>query len=291
MFNAEEIVELEKKWFRYKVKQKSKLYIILTSLIIIITLISYQFYKTKNLDTNIVTNNIKIKENFKVAKKKNPPKIKEYKEINSTITKIDKKEKKIIKVTKQSIDTNFTKEKIDTKKMLVKDNKSYYFKLEPTIQGNELFSSNGFLNYNSPIQRKENKSTQKVIPPIKQVKKIMSNKDTINKNSSISINIKEMDRTTYLKEKFYKTSSIVFALMLSEEYYYDSKYNKALEWSLIANEIDPQNTRTWYWFAKSKVKLNQKDDAIKALKAYLSNNKSKRLNTLLHKIELGDTDD
>ena len=43
MFNAEEIVELEKKWFKYKVKQKSKLYIFILSFITIFYL-SYLYY-------------------------------------------------------------------------------------------------------------------------------------------------------------------------------------------------------------------------------------------------------
>ena len=79
--------------------------------------------------------------------------------------------------------------------------------------------------------------------------------------------------------------------MLAEEYYYDKKYNETLKWALTANDIDAQNTKSWYWFAKSKVKLNHKKDAVRALKAYLANNSSKRLSTLLRKIEFGDTDD
>jgi len=173
--------------------------------------------------------------------------------------------------------------------------KSYYFKLIPTEQGNELFSSDGFLTYNSPIKEVEQPIDEKkqVIKSIREAAKTFTvPKETIEikKKPTIEIGMKDVDTITYLKQKFYSTSSIVFALMLSEEYYNEKKYKDSLKWALTANDIDSQNTKTWYWFAKSKVKLNKKEDAIRALKAYLSNNESKRLRTLLKKIELGDTE-
>jgi hypothetical protein len=287
MFNAEEIIELERKWLKYKIKQKSKFYIFFILFLLALSATTYQFYfqpNTHNKQPVIV----KKAEKEIVTKEK----VKEYIPIKTIATKEEK-----IKIS-QPVDKNETK--IQKVKKVIKKNintgtnaKSYYHKLEPKIQGNELFSSNGALTFYSPIDEKKTNLTadDKLIPPIQEIQKkevLLIEKDN---KPSISIGMKDMDTITYLKEKFYATSSIVFALMLSEEYYYNKNYNESLKWSLTANDIDSQNTKTWYWFAKSKVKLNQKNDAIRALKAYLANNKSKRLNTLLHKIERGDTDD
>jgi predicted nucleotidyltransferase len=76
--------------------------------------------------------------------------------------------------------------------------------------------------------------------------------------------------------------------MLAEEYYTNKNYSESNKWALIANHIDADNEKSWLWFAKSKVKLGQKEDAIVALKAFLKNNKSQAAQTLLNKINLGE---
>jgi len=314
MFNAEEIIELEKKWLKYKIKQKSKVYLLFILFIGIISALIYQYYLPKQL----VRTHIKIHKEKVLIKKESKKEIKKVKVKEYTPIKPIIKKKTTTK-NEYPISHNIVVKQEDNKTLILKDDngttsdkpiqkislkqkaqnkpiKSYYFKLIPTEQGNELFSSDGFLNFNSPIKVikepiiKENQ----VIPSIREAAKVYAlPKETmqIKKKPTIEIDMKEVDTITYLKQKFYSTSSIVFALMLSEEYYNEKKYKNSLKWSLIANDIDSQNTKTWYWFAKSKVKLNKKEDAIRALKAYLSNNKSKRLRTLLKKIELGDIND
>ncbi len=287
MFNAEDIIELEKQWFKYKNKQKIKLGFFLLLIIIISSFVIYTVYFPQQVHIN--TQNI-IK---KISKK---PEIKKQK----TKTLIKENISNIINTNAIEIpieSNTTTKEIVKLPKVIVKkdNSKPYHFKIEPTDQGSELFSSNGFLTLNliygdnKQNTLKENKN--EVVEPIKDIQSNISKRVVREKKKSISIDMQEMDTITYLKDKYYSTSSIVFALMLAEKYYYEKKYNNALKWSLISNDIDSQNTKSWYWFAQAKVKLNQKKDAIKALEAYLSNNNSKRLSTLLHKIELGDTDD
>ena len=287
MFNAEDIIELEKQWFKYKNKQKIKLGFFLLLIIIISSFVIYTVYFPQQVHIN--TQNI-IK---KISKK---PEIKKQK----TKTLIKENISNIINTNAIEIpieSNTTTKEIVKLPKVIVKkdNSKPYHFKIEPTDQGSELFSSNGFLTLNliygdnKQNTLKENKN--EVVEPIKDIQSNISKRVVREKKKSISIDMQEMDTITYLKDKYYSTSSIVFALMLAEKYYYEKKYNNALKWSLISNDIDSQNTKSWYWFAQAKVKLNQKKDAIRALEAYLSNNNSKRLSTLLHKIELGDTDD
>jgi tetratricopeptide (TPR) repeat protein len=87
----------------------------------------------------------------------------------------------------------------------------------------------------------------------------------------ISIAFKTVQKETigYLKKKFSATRNIVFALMLAEEYLHLGSYKEALRWALVANEIDPKNERSWILFAKTKAKLNGKNEAIIVLEEYL----------------------
>lgn len=104
----------------------------------------------------------------------------------------------------------------------------------------------------------------------------------------IKIESQEINSISYLKEKFDTTHNIVFALMLAEEYYLSKNYLESNKWALIANNIDADNEKSWIWFAKSKVKLGQKEDAILALKTYLKNTKSQAAQSLLNQITLGE---
>lgn len=107
----------------------------------------------------------------------------------------------------------------------------------------------------------------------------------------IKIETQEVNSIQYFKEKFEKTHNIIFALMLAEEYYLIKNYEQSNKWALIANGIDSENEKSWIWFAKSKVKLGKKEDAVVALKAYLKNHKSSTIQSILNQITLGEIND
>ncbi len=104
----------------------------------------------------------------------------------------------------------------------------------------------------------------------------------------IKIISKKVDTITFLKKRFESTNDINYALMLSSAYYEKKNYKKALYWAIKANEIDPSNERSWILFAKAKIKLGKKREAIKALKIYLKNRESRRVFNVLEKIQNGD---
>lgn len=168
----------------------------------------------------------------------------------------------------------------------------YYLKLEPTLKSNDLFSSGAELTLYNPEFLKE-KQTQEIkeevqediVPePVVSITTKTPVKEEA-KSPNIKISTSEIDTLTYLKDKFYATENIVFAIMLVEEYYNAQNYQESISWALTANEMDPRSDKSWYWFAKNKVKLGQKDDAIKAIEAFLSDNTSRRLKTLLKEIK------
>jgi len=88
-----------------------------------------------------------------------------------------------------------------------------------------------------------------------------------------------------IKKRFYKTNDISYALLISKKFFKQKRYQKALKWSLIANEIDNANEDSWIMFAKSKIKLGKKEDAVGALSAYLKEHHSAKVKALLDDIE------
>lgn len=113
------------------------------------------------------------------------------------------------------------------------------------------------------------------------------NEEHDGKKIEIKMHSSDADTTNYLKEKFDATGNIVFALMVSEEYYHMNNYNDAIRWALTANEIDPKNERSWILFAQSKVKLGYTKEAIMALEEFLKANNSGKIESLLIKIKRG----
>lgn len=285
MFNANDILGLEKKWLHYKIKQKSKSYG-LVILFLIILVFGFEFYigdislDAKNKVITDVKKEViiqKVENNVSTTNKADTTIIETNVSTETNTTNIIKKKKEITVAT------------ISESPKVSKQEK-FTFKLEPTSQPNEMFSTNGALIFHVPYAKEIVHSTQTPKQKIDTGAAKPPQREEPEK-INITIDTKKIDTITYLKNKFYSTSNIVFALMLAEEQYKKKDYKESLKWSLTANDIDYKNEKTWYWFAKSKVKLNQQDDAIRALKAFLLNNESSKLQTLLHKIEAGEIDD
>lgn len=93
------------------------------------------------------------------------------------------------------------------------------------------------------------------------------------------------DELGTLKEEFATTNNAVYALEIAKINFSKSNYQEALKWALIANEIDNKLEEAWTIFAKSKYKLNQKSDALRALKEYNKTAKKQSIETLIKQIE------
>ncbi len=101
----------------------------------------------------------------------------------------------------------------------------------------------------------------------------------------VFISSQNVGSLSFIKKKFYATNNISFSLLLSEKFLEKRAYKKALKWALISNEIDANNAQSWILFAKAKVKLGKKNDAINALNAYLKNNNSLQVKKILDDIK------
>jgi tetratricopeptide (TPR) repeat protein len=102
--------------------------------------------------------------------------------------------------------------------------------------------------------------------------------------SKVLISSQKLGNLSFIKKKFYATNNVSFSNLISKKLYNSKKYKKALKWALISNEIDNENIDSWIMFAKAKVKLGKKEDAISALNSFLKKHESRKVEKLLLKI-------
>jgi len=305
MFSAGDIADLEKKYSRYVFKKNLKIMLFIITVIIIVSSIFYYFI------IYFPTKKVNIKENNKTEKReiskkiiaKNNPKVKQIVKLSNlnTSTQISEKNttrKDLMIAEDKNITQNIVlenkinkKSNLNMKKTKEKKQNQIIFHIEP---------SNDLSFENSPRQLlslhvENTRKLKKDIKPIKTISKNIDKNDTIKEEKvtapKIKIEMHDIDSVRYLKNKYDKTHNIIFALMLCEEYYSQKDYINSLKWSIIANDIDNQSERSWIWFAKSKFKLGKKNDAVKALKAFLRSNQSNTVKLLLESIENGSLND
>jgi predicted Zn-dependent protease len=124
-------------------------------------------------------------------------------------------------------------------------------------------------------QIKKVKVEEKVIKPkIVKTKKIVLDEEKILKENSLNIlMILEKKKPTYQT-----------ALDLANYYFKNKDYKKASKWAIVATNREPKKEEAWIIYAKSKIKLNQKGMAKKALKIYLLKYHSQEVSTLLNSL-------
>ncbi|MDL0088390.1 CDC27 family protein [Campylobacter gastrosuis] len=97
----------------------------------------------------------------------------------------------------------------------------------------------------------------------------------------------EVSHTDELIAKFEKSKNISYALELARLFFDNGDYENTIKWALSANEINSDNEESWVIFAKAKYKLNQKNDALRVLKAYNKSKNSKVISNLIKQIQDG----
>jgi len=90
-----------------------------------------------------------------------------------------------------------------------------------------------------------------------------------------------------MKEKFSKSKNPREALLLSKAYYKVGDYQGAEKWALVANKLNNGLEESWLLFAKSKVKLGKKDEAINILASYHKRSNSIEAKRLIRQIKTG----
>ncbi|BDY11988.1 CDC27 family protein [Hydrogenimonas cancrithermarum] len=104
--------------------------------------------------------------------------------------------------------------------------------------------------------------------------------------SSLSIQTKTSNNTLdYLIKRFNVKRDPKLATYIAQSFYKKKNYNEAVKWSIMANSLEPSNEESWLLYARAKVKLGKKEDAINALRIYLNQYSSRKVKSYLHSLE------
>ncbi|MFK5975997.1 MAG: CDC27 family protein [Sulfurovum sp.] len=88
-----------------------------------------------------------------------------------------------------------------------------------------------------------------------------------------------------VEKRFFQTHNIDDALFLATSYYKRGDYKKAQYWALESNKIDADIEESIFIFVKSKLKLDNKNEAISILVSYIKKSDSEEAKNLLYKIK------
>ncbi|NPA50726.1 MAG: hypothetical protein GXO02_03750 [Epsilonproteobacteria bacterium] len=150
------------------------------------------------------------------------------------------------------------------------------------------------IDENSNLDEIDLKNAKIVKPNVKEppVRYIGFNENEKNNKQVVLPNAtkKEVNQQEAIKEiedRFDISKDPKDALFLAKYYYKKKNYAKAEEWAIKANNIDSNNEDTWIIFAKSRAKLGNRVDAIKALQMFYEMHPSFRLKELLDKLRRG----
>ncbi len=142
----------------------------------------------------------------------------------------------------------------------------------------------------------ENESMEIVedIPMLEDVKTIKEPRvkiKTIEKSrKKMHLNIIETTSVSAYKDvekRFNQSHDTDDSLFLAKSYYRKGNYKKAEYWALQTNKVNENIEESWLIFAKSKVKLGRKNEAIRILTAYIKRSDSTQAKSLLDKIKKG----
>lgn len=144
---------------------------------------------------------------------------------------------------------------------------------------------------NNPMDTVE----ENVLPsPVEKIKKPqVKQKDKVieKPRKKMHLNIIETTSLSAYKEvekRFHKSQDIDDSLFLAGSYYAKGKYKKAEYWALETNKINRNIEDSWLIFAKAKMKLGHRNEAVRILTSYIKRSNSKNAKDLLLKIRNGD---
>jgi len=301
MLNVNEIRNLENRWKKYR-RKKFFLSLILPMFFIFIVAGAvgyFYFFNTSDTKsykqlTKVETNNSKNatliskekpKKNLKKESRKsdNDKLVIKHAKDKKVATKIDTTVKK-----KNKKEQNATVKVGNTTEDTISLNTNFLQRIYKQGNISEENTAKQLTKTDKPMSLKAENNLPKKESNITESNKTSSNlTDKTPKKPKIIISSKKIDKIRYLKDRYLESNKAKYAIMLAKEYYLKKDYKDALKWAVISNSSDSDNEDSWILFAKCKVKLGKKYQAINALSAYLKVNSSKKIETLLIDIKNG----
>ncbi|MCK4874345.1 MAG: CDC27 family protein [Sulfurimonas sp.] len=282
------INELEIKHKKYKLKSYTPYLTIFISLTVIsisaIFLLNYNSVSTVDTNSNTLINKKSL-----ISKETKPRK-------NTNDDKAEKQEtiEQTAKIKKETIIVEKQIDKPQEEVIVIKEEK---LKLSPSLNFMQKIQSDALPYYedNTKIQKKPvvkktipAKVEQTIITKIKEEKKVQEPKLIVEKKNTINIKRKnDNDDIRHVIKRFKVNNNPALSLFVAKKYYQLGEYDKAYNYALITNEINNDIEASWIVFAKSLVKLQKRDMAIKTLKKYISHSHSSQAKLLLDEILSG----
>lgn len=255
--------DLEHRWLRYKIKVFIPYILILLSLTIIAIILF-----TMNFKKEILTDKLTLNNHKSITKKESTIPIQTPdKEINTTT-----KPKEIF--IKQS------------EKLMLSPSLNFMNQIQnnttPEYQTNNISKKTKNIKLIEPKLVQTSKTTFKPTLDPSPVKEDLQKETTINITKRTTTN----DINEVVK-RFNKNNNPTLSLFIAKKYYEIGDYRKSYNYALITNEINNDIEASWVIFAKSLVKLNETEMAIKVLNEYIKQSNSNRAYLLLDKIQSG----
>ncbi len=253
------ITDLEKRWFKYKIKSFMP-YIVLLSLLIIIV-ISYFLFALSTEEKKDANSSLKNN----IIKKQTIP---EKKRQTITANKHSSKQKDVHISTDNNISARVLSPSMDF--MTTFTQKSPYIQKQEQIP-----------QHKKIVQKKKKNNIQRLPHKQKKVEVIAVPHITIVKQNTAH-DIKN------ILSRFQKDKNPALSLFLAKKYYELKDYEKASQYALITNQLNSNIEDSWIIFAKTLVKTHHKQKAINVLTKYIRSSHSTNAALLLHSIRTGE---
>jgi len=133
----------------------------------------------------------------------------------------------------------------------------------------------------------DTKQDQNILVPLDEdelyIEKDIS-KPIVRKKKVSIIKVSNSNAYRDVERRFKRSHNINDSMFLADMYYKKRRYKKAIYWAMQTNKLNKNIEESWLIFAKSKVKLGRKNEAIRVLKAYIKRSNSYEARKLLKKI-------
>jgi len=272
------VVDLEDRWVKFKIKSYIP-YAVIISSVIIISILALIFLKDNNTQTDV-----------KLAENQNPKEVAQYlpsisdTKIQQDINNVQQNQYKVSNIQQPApAPTTIARVKQTNTKMVLKPSLSFMKQMQsntlPYYENKQDISNK---SVEAPI---EDRNTIK----LDEIRKIQTEPETqeVEKNTIIIDRQNSSDNIQHVIKRFKVNNSPALSLFIAKKYYEMGDYHKSYNYALITNEINKNIEASWIVFAKSLVKLNEKEMAIKTLKTYYQHSSSNKAKILLDEIISG----
>lgn len=284
------IHELEQRWLKYKIKFYLPYVIII---IFSLVLLLFLFFI---IDSKTESHTIKEQEHI-ASKTVLDKETKILKDNNKTKTKDIKEIEKVTQVKPVMNQTPSKEELVEQHSYVSDKHDDQKIVLTPSLDFMKKLRTDSVNSYN--INDSQEYKPKYVQEPKKQsYQTLEDNEDAIEESIQNEIQEPKKASNQHLKKevrsdiqdvikRFKKNNNPALSLFIAKKYYKLGDYQQAYNYALLTNQINNDIEQSWIIFAKSLVKLDKKDKAIKTLTKYVKHSDSSNAKVLLDDIKSG----